>query len=438
LGRGLWARLGWMTGIVQDSSAQVVASGRVPLPRVLRMFWVGSAVAFVLMLVVSALEYRAGFDPLRVNPWARPFMDLLEGPETYKLLHTAAFFDNVSTPTHPVPKPVAYPPFGAVVMAPMYAAPIPIGVYLAVSVLWIVAAVWGVRRALVAEGIGRMTATLFPASAVLLLFPILRLVHEGNIELVLWIFAALGTWAFMRGRDNWAAVLWGLAAAMKLYPIVLLMLLLPRRRYGAIVLGVVTFVGSTVLSLWWLGPTMSIAWHGSLTSVFGYQGLRVDEFSLRELAGNHSVFSLVKVVAMIARWSLAKVTLPYYACGGLILLAAFFGKLRKMPVANQLLAVSVFMVSLPTISYFHTLANLYAPLVVLMFVAIDAEKAGVEVPGLTATVMMFVPLFASWTVLTFQRVYLFDGLVQAVLLVGLSLYALEYPFAVDAGRRLET
>jgi hypothetical protein len=435
-----------MVSNVQESSERVnaVAGGRVALPRLLRMFWVWSAVAFVLMLVVSGLEYRAGFDWGRVNPWARPFMDLQEYPGTYKLLHTAEFFNNVPTPAYPVPMPVAYPPFAVAVMAPMYAAASPVGFYLVVSVVWIVAAVWGVRRALVGEGIGGVTAALFPASVVLLLFPILRLVIEGNIELVLWIFAALGTWAFLRGRDNWAAALWGLAAAMKLYPIILLILLLPRKRYRAIGLGLATFVGSTVLSLAWLGPTMAIAWRGSLQNVFGYQGVRVGEFSLRELAANHSIFGLVKVMALVAHVPLAKLTLPYYACGAVVLGLAFFGKLWKMPVANQLLAVSVFMVSLPTVSYFHTLANLYAPLVVLMFVAIEAEKAGVRVPGLTGMVMMFVPLFASWTLFTFQHVFVFDGLVQAVLLAGLFLCAVEYPFAVggaemgiDAARRIE-
>ncbi len=421
-----------MTGEVQvaTESESVVASGRMPLPRLLRMFWVGSVVVFVLMLVVAGLERRAGFDPMRVSPWARWLMDLEEYPGTYKLLHTAAFFDSVPTPTHPAPNPVAYPPFAAAVMAPMYAAKSPEGVYLAVAAMWIVAAVWGVRRALMREGIGAVTATLFPASLVLLLFPILRLVHEGNIELVLWIFVSLGTWAFLRGRDDWAGALWGLAAAMKLYPIILLILLLPRKRYRAIGVGVLTFVGSTVLSLAWLGPTMGVAWRGSLQNVFGYQGVRVGELSLRELAANHSIFGLVKMVAVVGHMPLAKLTLPYYACGALVLLVTFFGKLRKMPVANQLLAVSVFMVSLPTISYFHTLANLYGPLVVLMFVAIDAAKSGVQVPGLKGTMMMFVPLFASWTIFTFQRVFVFDGLVQAILLLALFLCAVEYPFAV--------
>ena len=81
------------------------------------------------------------------------------------------------------------------------------------------------------------TATLFPLTVALVSFPIAGLVQRGNIELFLWIFAAAGTWAFLRGHENAAAVLWGLAAAMKLFPIVLLVLLLPRRRWRAFAVG---------------------------------------------------------------------------------------------------------------------------------------------------------------------------------------------------------
>ena len=47
-----------------------------------------------------------------------------------------------------------------------------------------------------------------------------------------------------------------------------------------------------------------------------------------------------------------------------------------MPVANQLLALTAFMVMLPPISYFYTLVHLYAPWVVLVFVAIRAGRRG--------------------------------------------------------------
>ena len=100
-----------------------------------------------------------------------------------------------------------------------------------------------------------------------------------------------------------------------------------------------------------------------------------------------------------------------------------------MPVANQLLGVSIFMLTLPTISYFHTLVNLYAPLLVLFFIAIRAERAGVKIRGLSTTILLFVPLFASFQLFTFPTVFLFCGMVQAVLLLVLFLHAVQYPSA---------
>jgi len=99
-------------------------------------------------------------------------------------------------------------------------------------------------------------------------------------------------------------------------------------------------------------------------------------------------------------------------------------------MANQLLAVTAFMVMFPPVSYFHTLVHLYAPLLVLLFLAIRAERAGVVVRGLKLTVMLFVPLFAAWTLFLFPRIYVFDGLVQAALLVAIFGCAMRYPFAV--------
>jgi hypothetical protein len=103
-----------------------------------------------------------------------------------------------------------------------------------------------------------------------------------------------------------------------------------------------------------------------------------------------------------------------------------------MPVANQLLGASVFMLTLPTISYFHTLVNLYAPLLVLFFVAIRAERAGVRIDGLSTAILLFVPLFASFQLFTFPTVFLYCGIVQAILLLVLFLYAVQYPFAEPA------
>jgi hypothetical protein len=249
-----------------------------------------------------------------------------------------------------------------------------------------------------------------------------------------WIFTAVGVWAYLRDRDDVAAIFWGLAAASKLYPIVLLMLLLPRRKYRALTIGILVFVSVTVLSMAFLGPDLAAAWRGSLRNVFGYQRLQASEFSLHELHANHSWFLLAKFAAAVSGSPSLRLVKPYYVLGGLLFAAVFFWRLRKMPVANQLLGVSIFMVALPTISYFHTLVNLYAPLLVLFFVAIRARRTGVRIPGLSTAILLFVPLFAPFQLFTFTTVFLFCGMVQAILLGALFLYAVQYPFAEPAVR----
>jgi len=414
------------------------ARGRMRLPVELRAFWVASLAAFALTFVVGWLKYRAGQTWYNWDPLSDPlFGDFDEYHGTYTLLHTAAFFFNFAGKPWPYPlyATVAYPPFAAALMAPLYRFPIPILLYLIVAGAWLVAAVaWAIRE-LMRVGIGAATAVLLPLTLAAISFPIWRLVHEGNIELVIWIFTALGVWAWWHGYDDAAAVLWGLATAMKLFPAVLLVLLLPRGKWRAFAAGVGTFVGATVLSLWWLGPTIGVAWRGSLQNVFGYQGARVSEWTLRELVANHSVMGLVKMGALVAHFPLNKVTLPYYACGALVMGVAFFGKLWKMPPANQLLAVSAFMVMFPPISYYHTLTHLYAPLALLAWVAIRAQQAGVRVRGLMGTMLLFVPLLTAFTVMTYPHAFVYCGLVQAMVLVLLFCCALEYPFAVEETAR---
>ena len=207
-------------------------------------------------------------------------------------------------------------------------------------------------------------------------------------------------------------------------------MLLPRRKWWPFALGLATFALATLWSLWWLGPTIADAWQGSMVNVFGYQGTRVSEWTLRELVANHSTIEIAKLVALIAGYPLKKLSLLYYAAGAVVFAAVFFGKLWRMPAANQVLAVSAFMAMFPAISYYHALVHMYAALVLLGWVAVRAQRAGVEVQGLRTTMLLFVPLFVAFPVLTYPTVLLFCRLVQAAVLVLLFFCALQYRFEV--------
>jgi hypothetical protein len=396
-----------------------------PLPRIVVLVWVASAVLLVVAVVVGWIEWRLGWPIQEYNPLGNPrHEDLLEFIPVYGLLHTDAFFQGVGRSR------VAYPPLGAVIYAVIYATKHPVLFYRAVAALWLAGGVLGVKHTLMKLGIAEWAATLFPLTLVVASFPIAGLLQQGNIELFMWIAAGLGMWLFLRGRDDAAAVLFGLAAAVKLYPLILLGLLLPRGKWRAFGVGVATFVGVTVLSLAWLGPSVSVAWHGSVQNVFGYQGYRVAEFSWHELAANHSVFGVVRFLSKIAGVSPAKLSVAYYAGGAGVMGLAYFGRLWKMPEANQLLALTTFMVMFPPVSYFYALVHLYAPFLVLLFLAIRAEQAGRKIAGLRGTVMLFVPIFASFTVFTYPHKFFYGGLIQAVLLMVMFVCSLEYPFAM--------
>ncbi len=394
----------------------------------LRAFSVAWIVMIALSLAVSCLEYRAGFPKTRWYPLSDPLLgDFMEYPATYRLLHAAAFFYNLpeGLPA-PMFSAVAYPPFAAALLAPIYLLGNPIINILGLATIVLLAGLWYARRTLVEAGVDKNLATLSCLIIAGTSFPLLRLLHQGNVELILWVFAAAGIAAFLRGRENAAAMLWGCAAAMKLYPLVLLLLLVPKRRYGALALGIGVFALATWLSLVWLGPTAAIAWHGSLQNVFGYQSLRVQEWSLNELVANHSGFELIKLVAAVTHHSFLRLTLPYYAGCGLLILWVFFKRAQKLPIANQVLVATVFMVLVPTVSYYHTLVHLFAPLLLLVVVARTRSE---PVPGLRMTLLLFVPLFAPYTLFTFPHALLMCGLVQALLLLALLLCALQFPFA---------
>ena len=400
-------------------------SEAVVFPEVLGKFWIRSVAAFGLMFLLVWLEQRQANPGARMTPLPDPiFGDLTEYFSTFHRVHTAAFFDSPS-PAFPA---VAYPPFGAAMFAVLYAFSRPVVAYVVLAGLWMTLAWLVVRRALLREGVDRVVALLFPVSILVASFPIEGLLQRTNVELFLWIFTALGMWAYLRGRDDVAAILWGLAAAGKFYPVIFLVLFLPRKKLRAFGLGVAAFVVATLASAAYFGPNIWTALAGSLHNTFGYQGVRVAEWGRHDLGTNHSFFTLIKVVVVTLHGSSAHLALPYYACGAVVFAAVFFGRVKKMPVANQLLAVTLFMVMLPTISYFYTLVHLYAPWLVLVFLAIRAAKAGVEIRGLSTTILLFVPVFAAYTLFTFSQIHVWGGVVQGLFLVWLFVWVVRFPF----------
>jgi uncharacterized membrane protein YagU involved in acid resistance len=69
---------------------------------------------------------------------------------------------------------------------------------------------------------------------------------------------------------------------------------------------------------------------------------------------------------------------------------------------------------------------------VLVFLAIRAAKAGVEIRGLSTTILLFVPVFAAYTLFTFSEIHLWGGVVQGLFLVWLFVWVVRFPFEMPA------
>ena len=403
------------------------------LPWVLRRFWIRSVAAFVMMLLLAYLEAHAGNTGERFGPLVDPiFGDLLEYLPTFRLLHSAAFFTDPTVPH------VAYPPLGAALLAALYGTRHPVIAFLTIGALFLGAATVFVSRHLASSGVSQRLSILFPLTLIAVSFPIAGLLQRGNVELFVWILCAIACWAYRHSHNTEAALAWGLAAAIKLYPILFLVLMISRGKYRAFLIGLGSSVLCSIIAMLYLGPNLSAAWAGSIDNVFGYQGIRISDWTPHDLSTNHSIFSLVKAATVHMGLPAATLAQPYIVCGLLFFPVLYFTRLRMMPEPNQLLTVSIFVVAFPPTSYFYTLVELYPAFLVLASLALRVDRNATRIPALSKTIQFFVPLFASFTLFTFRQVGLFGGPIQAILLLTLFIRGTAYPFVEVAAQAPES
>ena len=151
----------------------------------------------------------------------------------------------------PHPSAYIYPPFFAVVLAPLTLLP-----YHAANLAW-----FGLNAALLAGSIAMLLAAgrvwldrfdLLPAVVVIFtclnFFPTIRALQCGQAGFVLLFLMAAGLLALVKGRDGAAGLCVALAAAIKLTPVVLIVWMAWVGRRRAAAWGAGLFAGFTLLS----------------------------------------------------------------------------------------------------------------------------------------------------------------------------------------------
>jgi alpha-1,2-mannosyltransferase len=173
-----------------------------------------------------------------------------------------------------------YTPFAAIVFMVLLALP-PLGLVQAVSVvvnilalfatIWVTLGALGYRRRL-----PRIGGTLLLGAFLFWTEPVLRTIYLGQVELVL---MALIMWDLCQpDRHKWKGAGVGIAAGIKLIPLIFIPYLLLTRRYRQAGVAAGTFVATAVLGYVVL-PADSLAWwlqgvfaRGSRTGFIGWEG----------------------------------------------------------------------------------------------------------------------------------------------------------------------
>jgi len=263
-------------------------------------------------------------------------------------------------------------------------------------------------------------------------YPLLLDMQQGNCEWIVWVVLTGGLLGFVTERPAIAATLLGLAAAIKLYPIILFGLFFTRRQYRWIGVGVASCVLASVGSMWLESGSIALSWAGTLDGLIDlHRGFVFHYMHFWD----HSLFEFFK--AAISLWhpraltpaasqNLERIYLLVMGIGGLIL---FFTRIRQMPLLNQILALCTACVLLPPMSMDYTIIQLFLPCALLILAALRHANSGsgASIPGLRAALLLMACLFAPTTELTLYG-HTISSAVHTIALIALFVISVRYPF----------
>ena len=283
-----------------------------------------------------------------------------------------------------------YPPFAHVFMLPFTLIPYTyaFAIFAILSIGMIVAPI-----GLALRGLSRPILISVLISGFVFTYPMLMIIDRGNIQGITTGFCLIGLWFFMGNKYKAAAALIGIAAALKIYPILLMLLFLKRRRYGEF------FIGCAVAAVLTLGALATFE-GGIKANIIGFVG-GLSSFTGGSLnpdlliPRNHSLSSLLSylrtknisplneiVENLLA--NLGPYSLVIFSC--LILLSVTKHKYNE----NQtLLLICLAMISIPFVTYGYALSVLFLVLIHLFDFRYKREQSSLAYQVALVTLIAF-------------------------------------------------
>jgi hypothetical protein len=244
-----------------------------------------------------------------------------------------------------------------------------------------------------------------------------------------------------------SAIVWGLAASMKLFPGLLFVLFLARRRFGAFAVGIAATATFSLLALAGIGPTIHQA---SLDSSKSATFLIEKYIIPDDTSGfDHSLFEGIKHVIHVAAAFHGNRTVPlivstmpanrkalsvYNIVIPLAAILLYWFRLRRLPLLNQFIAYIVLCVLLPYVSGDYTLVHMYIAWgAFLLFLLDDVATARVRIPAkairriLFSCAVIFVPLSYFLIVGSNNRSFAFGSQIKTAALIVILVTVLRFP-----------
>ena len=336
--------------------------------------------------------------------------------------------------------PFTYPAPLAIIYGLLYKIPHALRYHLIAYAAETVAAALIFRRSLVTRGIGSIAAILFTFIFFALNYPLRTLFESANTEGIVAIIAAFGLYHLLRDRCYLGSALIAVAGTMKIFPFILLALLLSKRRYREFALAIAVAIAINYASLAIVGPTIGEAQRHIAEGIQYVRFTFIYSTNPAAVTFNHSLFTFVKFPVSLIYWHFHPYVIDahtdwlaivaterhilniafaiYVTIAGAFGLCAYFRWIRHLPMLNQVLALTICSLILPPLSADYTLLHTLFPFSILCFYATDRWRKNIDVPGLKACFLCFAPIFSFQTYLTWGERYAceFRSIALAILL----------------------
>ena len=407
------------------------------LPKPARVFWVINGLLALLcpiVIVVNRYVFHLGAG-VHWQPYTSPFLpwghfcDFWNFHDRFMMYHTTVFYSTTagSIFSYPAPLSLLYALF-------FLSQHNQHTIFTVTTTLPIFGMLYFLGCEMIAGGISKRVATLFVISAFLFSYPYWFEWELGNIEVCVFLIVAFGVFAWLRGQLYLAAALFGIAGSMKIFPFLYLGLLLSRKQSRQFGFGLLVAAVLYPLSVWMACPSFSIALAGIRASsrALGTGLLPYWDWVLANV--DHSLWSFYKQVMHLLGYKnerpMWEVT-TYTALTAIAGTALYFLRIRRLPMLNQLICLSVASILLPPMSNDYTLLYLYLPWGLLLISAIRDEQKGFMRPGVLGAFICFALLFSAESEIVIARAAV-AGQLKAATLVVLLCIALTYPFVLPS------